>query len=906
MAKKIEPDFSGEAGPALHSARWRFGPFELDETSRELRRGGVVVTIEAKPLNMLMLFLRNPGELVTKDELLDKLWTGRIVGEAVIGNCVTRLRQVLGEEAAGWLRSIHGFGYRFDGPVQLVEDERAYTSAPPKLAFQAGDQLPNRPNWQLVRRLGSSGDSWLAEHAKTHARRVFKFTAEPRGLSALKREVTVYRLLRESVADKVCYVDLLDWNFDAPPWFIEAEYCPGGSLQEWFEVQGGIARVPLATRLELIAKIAEALAKVHAVGVLHKDLKPANVLVVIDADPQPSIRLTDFGASRLLDPARLASLEITRLGFTQVIDNTQGDNDGTPLYLAPEIRAGHPATVKADIYALGVMLYQFIIGNLRRELASGWENDIDDTLMREDIAAATHGNLELRLGDAADLARRLRARDARRAEIEQARLRAEESERTVRAGERARARRVGLWLAFGSLAIGFATSTKLFIDARAARAHAEAESARAGDAAKRAERETDRAEAVSKFLTRDLFAPVTSGTQSVKNMTVAELLKTGASSVGRRFADDPGTAADLYAALGISFEALEMTPEAEDLLERAMAGHAESRGAVDISVVNDAAELAMIKFTSGRDSTYLADYDALAVAAAERLGPLSDAVVRLRCQLAWSRLHRGQLLLATAAFKSILADQLRLHPDDDRAIADSSNGLSLGLAVRGDYLAAEPIAQSAIERAIRAFSPKHELVSVLHSRLGGIANETGRYALAEQHYQVALRIAEAWGKDGNGPRITALVGLARTRIYQRRYDEAIAISRRAMSGLADHPGLLDQSAVVRLGIGEALIGKGELGVARRELDDALRVGRKSYGDDHIVTRRVRLALARLVLDAGDVAAARELVTQPQPLHFDDLADTHRQVRQWQEFQQHLDADGPLIAGTVSARMEAKK
>ena len=109
-------------------------------------------------------------------------------------------------------------------------------------------------------------------------------------------------------------------------------------------------------RIELIARIADALAAAHAIGVLHKDLKPANVLIA-PTPANPDVRLADFGSGRALEPERLAALGITRLGMTE--NRADGDTtSGTLFYLAPELIAGGAATVRADIYALGVMLYQ--------------------------------------------------------------------------------------------------------------------------------------------------------------------------------------------------------------------------------------------------------------------------------------------------------------------------------------------------------------------------------------------------------------------------------------------------------------------------------------------------------------------------------------------------------------------
>ncbi|WP_273452289.1 protein kinase domain-containing protein [Nevskia ramosa] len=857
----------------MHSARWRFGPFDLDETSRELRRGGEAIAIEAKPLNMLMLFLRNPGELVTKDELLDKLWTGRIVSEAVIGNCVTRLRQVLGEEAAGWLRSIHGFGYRFDGPVQLIEDQRATTTAAPKLDFQPGDQPPLRPNWQLLRRLGHSGDSWLAEHSKTRARRVFKFTREATGLSALKREVTVYRLLRESSGEKIFHVDLLDWNFDAPPWFVETEYCPGGSLQEWFETQGGVGKVPLAVRLDLIAQVADALAEVHAVGVLHKDLKPANVFVVMEADGKPSIRLADFGASRLLDPTRLAALEITRLGFTQAIEG-DGAASGTPLYLAPELLAGHPATVKADIYALGVMLYQFVIGNLRRQLTPGWEAEVDDEILRSDIAAAAEGNPERRLGDASELARNLRRLQARRVTLEAERAAAENAERAARALERIKARRVGVMAAFAALTMGFATSTYLFLDARKSREHAEQQQRVAVQQSERAEAEARRASAVSDFLARDLFEPLNNGQLPVKNMTVAELLTAGARSVQRRFANDREVAADLHSALGRSFNALEMTEQAEQELELALVAHTEVAGVGDVRAVADAAELATTKFAMGRDDRHLVDYEQIADAATLRNGPLSPDVLRLRTQIAWSRLHRGQLREAASAFRRVYQEQLKADPVDDRAVATAADGLARTLAVYGEYPEAERVVTEGLKHAIRGWGEQHELVGALHATRGLIAGETGHLDLASREYHAALAIAETWGHKDSGTRISAMTGIARTRMRQQRYAESLSIAREAVRDMEAVPSEFDQTAIVRTVIGEALSASGDHTAARRELETALRSATNAYGADHYATRRIRFALVRNARAGRDARGVDQYLGNPKPLEFGDLAPEH--------------------------------
>lgn len=687
---------------------------------------------------------------------------------------------------------------------------------------------------------------------------------------------------------------MLDWNFDEPPYFIETEYCQGGSLLDWFESQGGAARVALETRIELVARIADALADVHLVGVLHKDLKPANVFVVPGDGDIPKIRLADFGASRILDPGLLARLEITRHGFTQVIDPNADVNAGTLLYLAPEVASGQPATGKADIYALGVMLYQFVVGSLRRQLGAGWEIGIDDEMLRADIAAAAENNPERRLANAAELATRLRSLAARRRAYRDAIEAERQADAAARALERMKARKIGVMAAFAALLAGLAVSTFMYLDARSARRLAESESARATSEARRAEAEAHRAQAVSEFLTRDLFAPVTAWKVPVKDMTVAALLKAGASRANERFANDPATAADLKTALGLSFNALEMSAEAEEQLEQAFAGHIGAGGRDDRRAINDAAELATVKFATGRDDGHLAEYEALAQTASQRHGALEESVLRLRTQLAWSRLHRGQLAYAKTAFQSIFDDQVKARPDDDRAIALTCDGLALALSKYGDYKAAERIARDGIQRATRAHGAAHESVGLLQLTLGQIANETGRYADAEVAFRAALRIAEAWGEAASGPRITALAGLARTRLRQRRYEEAIDIVSNALAAL-DTSNSFDQSVVVRLVLGETLIEKGAIAEAGRNLQDTLNRSVVNYGATHILTRQVRLALARQSLMAGDAERARKQLTDPVPLQFDDLAPTHALAVEWMALRRRVGENTRQIA-----------
>ena len=281
--------------------------------------------------------------------------------------------------------------------------------------------IPGREHWRLVEQLGSGaiGEVWLAAHDKTHARRVFKFCFEAARVRGLKREVVLLRLLRERLGERRDIAQVLDWEFERPPFFLETAYTEAGDLLEWSSRKGGIGAVPLTDRIEIAAQAAEALAAAHEAGILHKDLKPSNLLIS-EAEPAggPRVCLTDFGIGLVTSRDALSSAGVTVAGMTETLlsSSSSSTGAGTRLYMAPEVIEGRPATERSDVYGLGVVLYQMAIGDFSRALAPGWERAVADDVLREDIAAAVDGDAAHRLGSARELATRLRDLEQRRVE----------------------------------------------------------------------------------------------------------------------------------------------------------------------------------------------------------------------------------------------------------------------------------------------------------------------------------------------------------------------------------------------------------------------------------------------------------------------------------------------------------
>ena len=530
MDNGARSDSNLSAGEGSNLYCWSFGDVEFDEGRWQLSVDGSVVELERKPLDVLQYLLQHAGEAVTKEELLSVVWADRVVVEASLTNAVGKLRKALRDEGPDIIITLPKIGYRLDGRVT----RRAVEHVPEASRLQAGDSVPRRGNWLLEDALarGGDGEVWLARHAKTKETRVFKFSLDGQRLTGLKREVTVGRLLDQALGSRPDFVHAIDWDFDQAPYFIEFEY-GGVSLDHSSQIE----TLPLEKRLALFAEAAAAVASAHEVGVLHKDLKPANLLVYGEPDDL-HLRVADFGSSRMFDRGLLVDLGITGLGLTQT--QMVSSDSATPLYLAPEVLAGQAPSIKSDIYALGVTLYQLLVGDFRRPLSAGWEDHIADPLLRQDIAAAASGDPAKRPNSALELADRIRNLQQRHHE----RQLQEAAEARVAEGEKrlakARARRPWLIAILALLVLGLALTGGLL--------------KRALQSEHTAAAQREVAQALNQFVEHDILGtanPFDSGAGI--DFTMHEALEHAAPKIDARFAAQPEIAAPLHATVARAF-----------------------------------------------------------------------------------------------------------------------------------------------------------------------------------------------------------------------------------------------------------------------------------------------------------------------------------------------------------------
>ncbi len=710
-------------------------------------------------------------------------------------------RGTVGIEAEQDLRWLAHGRYRmagFEEPIRIYEVglEGAAPLAPPassaKVRRLDGDEVlgwrpaiglevPQRPHWNLESKLGEGGfgEVWLAEHRKTRDRRVFKFCFDADRLRTLQREITIFRLLKEELGDRHDIVRILDWSFEHIPYFIESEYTTGGNLVEWAQHQGGLARIPLETRLELVAQTAEALAAAHSVGVLHKDVKPLNVLISTDTVGRPAARLTDFGIGLATDEARLAAAGITVRGLTERLDAGQESaTSGTRMFMAPELIEGRAATVQADIYALGVLLYQMVVADFSRALAPGWRRDVEDELLEDDVAAAVDGSPRRRLAGALRLAERLRSLASRRRERDaecQAREQAEHARAALEQGRKQRklaaAAVVGLTLFAGAMAI------------QAGRIGRERD--RANSLRERADQEAETARRVSNFMV-DLFRVSDPNKALGNSITAREILDRGAERLLYELTEQPAVQARLLHTAGRVYKNLGLGEDALPLLQKAVALREESLGREHPKVAQSLVQLGLVQTLLGRYPEAETNFRRALQVQEKVLGTEHPAVATSLDSLAILFHKQGRYAEVENLYRRALAIREKTLGSDHPDLASSLNNLAVLLLELRDFARAETLFQRALEVREDALGSDHPHVAWSLANLALLYREKGEDARAGPLYQRALESLEkTYGADH--PNVAAL--LEDYADLQRRIGTAAATDDQAKHSAPLHPGL---------------------------------------------------------------------------------------------------------------------
>ncbi|HXX67518.1 MAG TPA: serine/threonine-protein kinase [Polyangiaceae bacterium] len=239
----------------------------------------------------------------------------------------------------------------------------AHWRARPKgqgVAYGGGDPLAAagvRPGeivagkYRIERVLGAGGMGVVvaAHHIHLDERVALKFLlpeamADSSATARFVREARAAVKIKNEHVARVADVGVLP---NGAPYMV-MEYLEGNDLAEWLQHQGAM---PIEQAVEFVLQACVAVADAHALGIVHRDLKPANLFCVRRSDGQLTIKVLDFGISKTVTAAGIAS------------GTTTSAMMGSPYYMSPEqMRAARDVDARADIWALGIILFELMAG----------------------------------------------------------------------------------------------------------------------------------------------------------------------------------------------------------------------------------------------------------------------------------------------------------------------------------------------------------------------------------------------------------------------------------------------------------------------------------------------------------------------------------------------------------------
>ena len=232
------------------------------------------------------------------------------------------------------------------GPTdEASRDQENATVADSKEAVRAATMLGELGDYELLEEIGRGGQGVVFRARQKRLNRTVALKVISLGQWASKAHLKRFRREAEAAAslDHPCIVPIYEVDERDGSCYFSMKFVEGGQLDEVTRREP----MPIRRAVELIAKVARTVHYAHEHGILHRDIKPGNIL--LDAKGEP--HLTDFGLARLVE---------SESSVTHTLDIL-----GTPSYMAPEQAVGNNTAVSnaTDVYGIGAVLYQLLTGH---------------------------------------------------------------------------------------------------------------------------------------------------------------------------------------------------------------------------------------------------------------------------------------------------------------------------------------------------------------------------------------------------------------------------------------------------------------------------------------------------------------------------------------------------------------
>jgi serine/threonine protein kinase len=674
------------------------------------------------------------------------------------------------------------------------------TEADPAAAEVSTTETPEQIGpYRLVKQIGEGGMGLVyeAEQLEPIKRRV-ALKMVKRGMDT-EEFVARFASERQALAmmDHPAIAKVFDAGATAAgrPYFV-MEYVEGIPINDYCDEH----KLSVRERLELFVLVCEGVQHAHQKAIIHRDLKPSNVLVGT-VDGQPAPKIIDFGVAKAMDDSM----------FDNTMTTSAGQLVGTPEYMSPEQTdmAAQGIDTRTDVYALGVVLYELLVGHLPFPSEDLKDKGFYEVLriIREDeppkpsIRAKTlagssktlikvagnrsvaptglgrklRGDLDWITMKALEKDRTRRYETARglgldiRRHLDFEPVIAGAPSTTYKARKFIRRHRTGVAAAafvFVAILLGIAGTTTGLIRAVKAEQHAR--------------QEAETARKVSDFLV-DLFEVSDPDRAKGNTITAREILDQGSLRIAEELEGEPLTQARLMNTIGKVYQNLGLYEEAAPQLERALELRRSVSSADDVAAATLLADLGDLYYVKGRyDEAEAMLTEALAVMDREG-GQAENLDLALSInQLASVYRRQGKYDQAEPLYERALAIRSAALGPDDPEVARSYNSLAVLNWNRGNYQEAERLYKQALRLWENAYGSDHSDVAKGLNNLALLYHHQNRYKDAEPLYRRAAGIYEKVLGSAHPRLALALNNLALCHFEQGQFDQADPLFRRAL------------------------------------------------------------------------------------------------------------------------------